>query len=58
MTGMFTCAVGGRRRQGVGFTVRVGRRAVADSLYLISGPATAAAGLLVLFGGLRAGAVS
>jgi signal transduction histidine kinase len=37
---------------GVSFLVRTGRRTLAESLYLLTAPVTAAAGLLVMVGGL------
>jgi signal transduction histidine kinase len=49
-------AVLGQWRPGARFLVRVGRRTLAESLYLLTAPVTAAAGLLVVSGGLCAGA--
>jgi signal transduction histidine kinase len=44
-------------RSGTGFLFRVARRTVGDSLYLLTAPVVAAAGLLVVLGGLCVGAV-
>jgi signal transduction histidine kinase len=49
-------AVLGRWRPGAGFLVRVGRRTLAESLYLLTAPVTAAVGLLLVPAGLCAGA--
>jgi hypothetical protein len=56
MTELLPTAAWGRWRSGAGFLVRVGRRTVVESLYLLTGPATAAAGLLLVCGGLCAAA--
>jgi signal transduction histidine kinase len=45
-------AVVSRRRPGAGFVFRTGRRTLAESLYLLTAPASAAAGLLLVAGGL------
>jgi signal transduction histidine kinase len=50
-------AARGRWRPGVRFLARVGRRALVESLYLLTAPVTAAAGLLLVLGGLCAGAL-
>jgi hypothetical protein len=53
----FPFAVQGRRRPGVRILMRVlrtGRRTLVESLYLLTGPATAAAGLLLVPCGLCA----
>jgi len=42
----------GRPRPGARFLVRIARRALAESLYLLTAPLTAAAGLLAVIGGL------
>jgi signal transduction histidine kinase len=55
MTGSFSSAVRGRWRPGGGFVFRVGRRTLVESLYLLTAPVTAAAGLLLVCGGLCAG---
>src|ERR1700753_37468 len=54
MTGSFLSAVQGRRRQGARFIVRAGRRTLVESLYLLTAPVIAAAGLLRVGGGLCA----
>ncbi len=48
----FPAAVRGRCRPGARFLVRTGRRTLAESLYLLTAPVSAAAGLLLAFGGL------
>src|ERR1039457_3147998 len=55
MTGVFPFAVWGRWRPGARFLVRMGRRTLVESLYLLTAPVTAAAGLLLVLGGLCAG---
>ncbi len=55
MTESFPSAVRGRWRPGARFLFRVGRRTLVESLYLLTAPVTAAAGLLVVLGGLCAG---
>ena len=55
MTMSFPSAVRGRWRPGARFLVRVGRRTLVDSLYLLTAPVTAAAGLLLVLGGLCVG---
>jgi Putative sensor len=45
-------AVRGRWRQGARFVVRTGRRALVESLYLLTAPVIAAVGLLLVLGGL------
>jgi signal transduction histidine kinase len=57
MTGSFPSVVRGRWRPGGGFLFRVGRRTLVESLYLLTAPVTAAAGLLLVGGGLCAGTV-
>ena len=57
MTESFPFAVRDRWRPGVRFVFRVGRRTLVDSLYLLTAPVTAAAGLLLALGGLCAGTV-
>jgi signal transduction histidine kinase len=52
MTGSLSSAAQGRGRPVVRFLFRVGRRAMVESLYLLTAPATAAAGLLLVLGGL------
>src|SRR5216683_2821617 len=52
MTESFPSAVQGRWRPGARFLFRVGRRTLVDSLYLLTAPVTAAAGLLLVLGGL------
>ena len=49
-------ALGGRWRPGARFLARVGRRTLVESLYLLTAPVTAVAGLLLVVGGLCAGA--
>jgi signal transduction histidine kinase len=46
----------GRRRSGAGSLFRTGRRTLAESLYLLTAPVTAAAGLLLVLAGLGAAA--
>ncbi|MCP9985463.1 sensor domain-containing protein [Streptomyces sudanensis] len=48
-------AVASRRRPGAGFIVRVGRRTLADSLYLLTAPLSAAVAPLLVIGGLCVG---
>jgi signal transduction histidine kinase len=48
----FPSAARGRWRPGARFLARVGRRTLAESLYLLTAPVTAAAGLLLVSGGL------
>ena len=50
-------AVAGRLRPGAGFAVRVGRRTLLESLYLLTAPLSAVLGLLLVLGGLCAGAL-
>jgi signal transduction histidine kinase len=50
-------AVRGRRGLGVRFLFPVVRRTLVESLYLLTAPVTAAAGLLLVLGGLCAGTV-
>jgi signal transduction histidine kinase len=57
MSWSFPSAVPGRWRPGGGFLFRVGRRTLVESLYLLTAPLTAAAGLLLVSGGLCAGTV-
>ena len=57
MTESFPAAIRGRWRPGAGFLFRTGRRTLAESLYLLTAPVTAAAGLLLVLGGLCAGTV-
>jgi signal transduction histidine kinase len=57
MTGSFPSVVRGRWRPGGGFLFRVGRRTLVESMYLLTAPVTAAAGLLLTCGGLCAGTV-
>jgi signal transduction histidine kinase len=45
-------AAGGRWRPGARFLLRTGRRALVESLYLLTAPVIAAAGLLLVLGGL------
>jgi signal transduction histidine kinase len=56
MTESFPVAVASRRGPG-GFLFRTGRRTLVESLYLLTAPLIAVAGLLVVLGGLCAGAV-
>jgi signal transduction histidine kinase len=55
MTEWLPSAVRVRWPPGAGFLFRVGRRTLVESLYLLTAPVTAAAGLLVVLGGLCAG---
>src|SRR6266496_680041 len=55
MTESFSAVVRGRWRPGARFGFRVGRRTLVESLYLLTAPVTAAAGLLLVLGGLCAG---
>ena len=57
MAESFPFAVRGRWRPGARFLVRVVRRTLVESLYLLTAPLTAAVGLLLMLGGLCAGAV-
>jgi signal transduction histidine kinase len=57
MTGSFPSAVRGRWRPGARFLFRLARRTLVESLYLLTAPATAAAGLLLVLGGLCVGTV-
>jgi len=57
MTGSFPTAVRGRWQPGARFLSRIGRRTLVESVYLLTAPVTAAAGLLLALGGLCAGAV-
>src|SRR5579859_1457383 len=57
MTGSFPAAARGRWRQGSGFILRVGRRTLMESVYLLTAPVIAGAGLLLVLGGLCAGTV-
>ena len=56
MTESFPSAVGSRRRPGSRFVFRVGRRTLVESLYLLTAPAIAVAGLFLVLGGLCVGA--
>lgn len=56
MTGSSPSAARGRWRSGAGFLVRVVRRTAVESLYLLTAPVSAAAGLLLMLGGLCAAA--
>ncbi len=58
MTESFPSAVLGRRRPDAWLLVRVGRRTLVESLYLLTAPVIAAAGLLLVLGGLCAGTVA
>ncbi len=55
MTESFPAAVRGWWRPGARLVFRMGRRTVVESLYLLTAPVTAAAGLLLVLGGLGAG---
>jgi signal transduction histidine kinase len=55
MSESFPSAVPRRRWPGARFLVRVARRTLAESLYLLTAPVTAAAGLLLALGGLCLG---
>jgi signal transduction histidine kinase len=57
MTESLPAAVRGRWRSGARFLFRMGRRTLVESLYLLTAPVTAAAGLLLALGGLGAGIV-
>src|SRR4030081_493421 len=57
MTESFPSAVRGQWRPGARFLFRLGRRTFVESLYLLTGPVTAAAGLLLVLGGLCVGTV-
>jgi signal transduction histidine kinase len=54
----FPAAARGRLRPGARFLLRVGCRTLAESLYLLTAPVTAVAGLLLVLGGLCAGTVA
>src|ERR1700680_3756279 len=55
MTESLPSAVRGGWRPGTRFLFRLGRRTVMESLYLLTAPVTAAAGLLLVLGGLCVG---
>jgi signal transduction histidine kinase len=55
MIGSFPAAVRGRWRPGATSFFRVRRRTIVESLYLLTAPVIAAAGLLLVLGGLCAG---
>jgi signal transduction histidine kinase len=55
MTWSFPSAARGRWRPGAWFLFRLGRRTLAESLYLLTAPVIAGAGLLLVLGGLCAG---
>jgi signal transduction histidine kinase len=55
MIGSFPAAVRGRWRPGARSFFLVGRRTIVESLYLLTAPVIAAAGLLLVLGGLCAG---
>ncbi|MBG0826619.1 sensor domain-containing protein [Planomonospora sp. ID67723] len=57
MTGSFPSAVWHRWRPGVRLAFRTGCRTIVESLYLLTAPLTAAAGLLLVFAGLCIAAV-
>ncbi|GAA3442805.1 sensor histidine kinase [Planomonospora venezuelensis] len=57
MTGSFPSAVRRRWRPDARSVFRMGRRTIVESLYLLTAPVTAAAGLLLVLAGLCAGAV-
>ncbi|WP_449060967.1 sensor domain-containing protein [Planomonospora algeriensis] len=57
MIGSFPSPVRPGWRSGAGFVFRTGRRTVVESLYLLTAPVTAAAGLLLVLTGLGIGAV-
>jgi signal transduction histidine kinase len=57
MAESLTSAVGGRWRPGARFLIRIGRRTLVESLYLLTAPVTAAAGLLLVLGGLCLGTI-
>src|SRR6266700_3208402 len=57
MTESFPSAVRGWWRPGARFLLRVGRRTLVESLYLLTAPVIAATGLLLVLGGLGAGTV-
>ena len=52
MTESFAAAVRGRWQPGGRFLVRLGRRTLAESLYLLTAPLIAGAGLVLVLGGL------
>jgi signal transduction histidine kinase len=52
MTESLPSALRGRWQPGAGFLFRLGRRTLVESLYLLTAPAIAAAGLLLVLGGL------
>ena len=58
MTEWLPSAVRVRWPPGAGFLFRAGRRTLVESLYLFTAPVTAAAGLLLVLGGLCAGTAS
>jgi signal transduction histidine kinase len=57
MTESLSPAVRGRPRPGVRFFLRTVRRTLAESVYLLTAPVIAAAGLLFVLGGLCAGTI-
>ena len=58
MTESFASVVRGRWRPGAGFLFRLGRGTLVESLYLLTAPVTAAAGLLLALGSLCVAAAS
>lgn len=58
MTGSPAPAVRGRWRRGVRFLFRTGRRTLVETLYLLTAPVTATAGLLLMFSALCVGALA
>jgi signal transduction histidine kinase len=58
MAESFASATGGRWWPGARFLLRVGRRTLVESLYLLTAPVIAVAGLLLVLGGLCAGAAA
>ena len=52
MTVLFPAVAGARCRAGAAFLLRTGRRTLAESVYLLTAPVTAAAGLLAVLAGL------
>jgi signal transduction histidine kinase len=55
MAASLPATLGGRWRPGARFLARVGRRTIIESLYLLTAPVTAVAGLLLVLGGLCLG---
>jgi signal transduction histidine kinase len=58
MTESFPRAVRGQRRRSARFLVRIGRRTLAELLYLLTAPVIAVAGLVLVLGGVGVGTIA